>query len=203
MAKFRAKRMDHFEWLAFELAYEMVFQMLGGAKDAALFCARIPGSDESLALIPSYRAAVVEAASPGGWYDTDETSGHDWSLIVGHGDPFMRVGDDQLDAAQAPAGELAQEGGPEGFGLGRPDIHAENFTAAIAVDADRDDHRDRDDPPVLADLHISRIDPQVGPVPLDRAVKKGVDALVDILAQPADLALGDAVHPQSLDQIID
>ena len=86
MAKFRAKPMDQAEWLAFELAYELVFQMLGGTKDVALFCAPIPGSEESLALIPSYRAAVVESASPGGWYDLDETSGHDWRLIVGHPD---------------------------------------------------------------------------------------------------------------------
>lgn len=92
MAKFRAKQMEQSEWLAFELAYEMVFQMLGGAKDAALFCARIPGSDERLALIPSYRAAVVEAASPGGWYDTDEISGHDWSLIAGHSDAPQALG---------------------------------------------------------------------------------------------------------------
>lgn len=84
MAKFRAKRMDQSEWLAFELAYGMVFQMLGGAQDAALFCARIPASDESLAPIPSYRAAVVEAASPGGWYDVDDTSGHEWRLVSGH-----------------------------------------------------------------------------------------------------------------------
>ena len=84
MAKFRAKQMDHSEWLAFEQAYELVFQMLGGAKDAALFCATIPRSDDVLALIPSYRAAVVEAASPGDWYDVDEVSGHNWRLVSGH-----------------------------------------------------------------------------------------------------------------------
>jgi hypothetical protein len=34
-------------------------------------------------------------------------------------DALVGVGDHQLDAAQAAAGELAQEGGPEGLGLGR------------------------------------------------------------------------------------
>jgi hypothetical protein len=92
MAKFRAKQMDRFEWLAFELAYEMVFQMLGGAKDAALFCAAVPDGDEKLALIPSYRAAVVEAASPGGWYDLEDTSGHDWRLVSGHADAPQTLG---------------------------------------------------------------------------------------------------------------
>ena len=86
MAKFRAKQMDDSEWLAFELAYELVFQMLGGSKDAALFCSNVPGSTDSLALIPSFRAAVVEAASPGGWYDVDETGAHDWRLVCGHAD---------------------------------------------------------------------------------------------------------------------
>ena len=84
VAKFRAKQMDYSEWLAFEQAYELVFQMLGSAKDAALFCAAMPGSDDILALIPAYRAAVVEAASPGGWYDMEEVSGHDWRLVSGH-----------------------------------------------------------------------------------------------------------------------
>ena len=86
MGKFRAKQMDDAEWLAFEQAYEMVFQMLGGTKDAALFCARAGASEDSLVLIPSYRAAVVEAASPGDWYDIDDPSGHDWRLIIGHAD---------------------------------------------------------------------------------------------------------------------
>ena len=51
MGKFRAKQMDDAEWLAFEQAYEMVFQMLGGTKDAALFCARAGASEDSLVLI--------------------------------------------------------------------------------------------------------------------------------------------------------
>ena len=39
------------------------------------------------------------------------------------------VGDHQLDAAQAAAGEAAQEPGPEGLGLGRADRHAEDLAA--------------------------------------------------------------------------
>ena len=89
--------MDHAEWLAFEQAYELVFQMLGGAKDAALFCATILRSDDVLALIPSYRAAVVEAASPGGWHDMDDVSGHVWRLVSGH------VGAEQTFSVQLDA----------------------------------------------------------------------------------------------------
>jgi len=58
-------------------------------------------------------------------------------------------------------------------------------------------------PPVLAHFHIGRVDPQVRPVTLDRSVEERVDALIDVLAQAAHLALGDAVHAQRLDQIID
>jgi hypothetical protein len=36
--------------------------------------------------------------------------------------PLVRVGDDELHAAQAAAPQLAQELGPEGLGLGRADI---------------------------------------------------------------------------------
>ena len=92
MAKFRVKRMDRIEWLAFEQAYEVVFQMLGGTKDFALFSAQLPGSDESMALIPSHRSAVVEAVSPGDWHDTDITNGHAWRLAKGHADAGSTFG---------------------------------------------------------------------------------------------------------------
>ena len=48
-------------------------------------------------------------------------------------DPFVGIGDDQLYAAQAPPRQLAQEGGPEGFGLARPDIHAQHFAATETI----------------------------------------------------------------------
>jgi hypothetical protein len=85
MAKFRAKRMEQIEWLAFEQAYELVFQMLGGTADVALFGAQL-SDQERLALIPSHKADVVEATSPGDWYDIDEAGDYDWQLVVGHAD---------------------------------------------------------------------------------------------------------------------
>ena len=83
------------------------------------------------------------------------------------------------------------------------DVHAQHFAAAVAVDADGDDHGGRDDPAVLADLHVRRVEPEIGPVTLDRPVEEGLHLAVDLLAQPADLALGDAAHPHRLDQIVD
>src|SRR5437016_13519537 len=55
--------------------------------------------------------------------------------------PFMSVRDDELDAAQTPPGELAQEVSPEGLGLRGADRQAQHLAPAVAVDADRDDHR--------------------------------------------------------------
>ena len=90
-----------------------------------------------------------------------------------------------------------------GLGFRGADVHAEHLAPAVAVDADGDDHRHRDDAAVLAHLHVGGVDPQIGPVAFDRAVEEGLDPLVDLLAQPADLALGDAAHAQRLDQVVD
>jgi len=47
------------------------------------------------------------------------------------------IGDHQLDAAQAAPRELAQVRAPKGLSVGRADIYAEHFAAAIAVDRNR------------------------------------------------------------------
>jgi len=77
-------------------------------------------------------------------------------------DAVVGVGHDQLETAQPAAGKLAHEGGPERLRLGGSNVHAENFALAVAVDADRDDHRDGDDAAILAHLHIGGVDPQIG-----------------------------------------
>jgi hypothetical protein len=78
-------------------------------------------------------------------------------------DAFMGVGDHQLDPAQAPPSELAQELRAERLGLGRTDVHAEHFPPAVAVDTDCDDHRNRDDAPALthSDLNGTEIFPML------------------------------------------
>lgn len=90
-----------------------------------------------------------------------------------------------------------------GLGLGGADVHAEHLATAVSVDANRDDHGDGDDPAGLADLDVGGVDPDVRPVALDRPIEEGLHAAVDVLAQPADLALGDAGHPHRLDQLVD
>jgi len=71
------------------------------------------------------------------------------------------------------------------------------------VDADGQYGGGRDDAAVAADLHIRRVQPDEGPVALQRPVQKGLHALIDVLAQAADLALRDAGHAHGLDQVVD
>ena len=121
---------------------------------------------------------------------------HAAALPCGAEDPGHRglqtlvvVGDHELDAAQTAPGQRAQELGPEGLGLRRADRHAQDLAAALVVDGHSHGHRDRDDASGLAHLHISRIQPQIGPVALQRSIEEAVDLIVDLAAQPGDRLL--------------
>ena len=56
---------------------------------------------------------------------------------------------------------------------------------------------------VAADLHVGRVEPDVGPVAFERTVEKGLDPFVDLLAQPRHLALGHACAAHRPDQVVD
>ena len=55
----------------------------------------------------------------------------------------------------------------------------------------------------LSHLHVVGVDPQIGPIAFERPAQEGFDLLIDLIAQPADLALGDAAHAHGFDQIVD
>ena len=82
-------------------------------------------------------------------------------------------------AAKAAPGEAAQELDPERLSLAVTDGHAQHFAPAVGVDAHRDDHGDGDDLVVAPDFHVGGVQPDIGPVALDRAVEEGLNALVD------------------------
>ena len=136
---------------------------------------------------------VNEALLPGG----TENLGGDRLQVL------MSVRDDQLEAPPAATGELAREVGPERFGLRRADGQAEHFAPAIGVESNGDYHRDRDDPSGIADFHVGDVDPEMRPVALDWAFEKGVHLLIDLAAEPRDLAIGNAGRSERLDQIVD
>ena len=118
-------------------------------------------------------------------------------------DALVRVRRDEFDAAQSATGELAQESRPEGLGLGGADIHAQHFATPVVVDADGENDGDGDDAIVLTNLHVGRVDPDVGPFALDGAVEEGLDPFVNLFAKARYLALRNPAHPHGLDQIVD
>ena len=83
-------------------------------------------------------------------------------------DAFMGIGDDELDATQPPARQLAQELRPDRLGLRGADLHAQHLAPSVAVDADGDDDGDRHDAPPATDLQVGGVDPQIRPVAFDR-----------------------------------
>ena len=52
----------------------------------------------------------------------------------------------------------------------------------MRIDADRDDHRDRDDPAVATHFDIGGVGPDIGPVAFERAIQEGLHAFVDFNA---------------------
>src|SRR3954451_4269894 len=66
---------------------------------------------------------------------------------------------------------------------------AQHLAPPIRVHANSDYYRNGDDPARLARFQVRRVDPQIGPGALDRPGEKGVHPLVDLRAQPRDLAL--------------
>ena len=106
--------------------------------------------------------------------------------------PFVRVRDHKLDAAQAASGQALQEVRPEGLGFRRADAEPNDLAPSFGVGGHSDYRRDRNDASALAHLQVGRIQPQIGPIALERPIEESLHALVDFLAQFRDLALRDA-----------
>lgn len=113
------------------------------------------------------------------------------------------VRDHQLDATQAAAEQASEEIGPEGGGFRGADMPAHDLALAIGVGGHGDYGRDTDDAPALALLEVSGIEPKIGPFAFERAVEEAVHPFVDVLAEFADGAFGDAAQADGLDQILD
>jgi hypothetical protein len=109
----------------------------------------------------------------------------------------VRVRDDKLYAPKAAPGETAQEVGPEHLGLRSADRHTEHFAPTVAVHTDRDGDGDRDDTPRLPHLQVGGVDPDIGPIAFDGTIQERFHPIVDLLAEPAHLALRDTAHPSA------
>ena len=92
---------------------------------------------------------------------------------------------------------------PEGLGLAGPDVQADDLALALGVGGHSDYRRDGDDASALALFEVGCIEPQIGPLAGERALEKGADAVIDVLAQLADGAFAVARQPHGLDQVVD
>ena len=114
----------------------------------------------------------------------------------------MGIADHKLHAVETAGLQRAQEVRPESFCFRRADTKANDFPAALGIGGHGDYGRNRDDPPALALLEIGGIEPDIGPLPRERAVQELADPLVNILAQLGHRALGDAAQSHGLHKII-
>src|SRR5712692_4241048 len=89
------------------------------------------------------------------------------------------------------------------LGLAVDDRHAEHLAPPVGVDTDGDDDRDRDDVVIAPCLDVGGVEPDIGPLALDRATEEGLHPLVDLAAQPRYLALANAFQAHRTHQIVD
>jgi hypothetical protein len=115
----------------------------------------------------------------------------------------VRIGDHQLDAAEAALDQPLQKGRPKRLGLRRADAEPDDLAPALGVHGNGDYRRHRDYAPAVADFEVGGIEPEIRPLALDRPLQEGVHPFVDILAELGDLALRDASQAHRLHQLVD
>src|SRR5215467_10638836 len=114
----------------------------------------------------------------------------------------MGVRDHQLDALETALDQSLQKARPERLRLRGGDAKTDDLASAFGGDRHGDYCGDRDDAATIADLQISRVEPQIRPFTVERAVEEGVDPLVDVFAQLGDLALRDTAEAHCLHQLV-
>ena len=78
------------------------------------------------------------------------------------------------------------------------DHHAQHLAPTVAVDADGINDGNRDEAVVSAGFDVSGIQPDMGSLAFDRPDQEGLNSLVDLTAEPGDLALADPPTPIAL-----
>ena len=118
--------------------------------------------------------------------------------------PFMGIADHQQHPAQPAADQAAAELQPEGLGLAGAAHQAEHALLAAVPDADGDHRGLADDAAVLADLVVGGVEPDIGVRGIvERAVAEGGELVVELGADPADLAPAHVAATQRLHEGID
>jgi hypothetical protein len=116
--------------------------------------------------------------------------------------PFVRVGDDQLDAPQTALDQAAQERRPDGLGLAGSYVQPHDLPLALAVHGHSGYGGHADDPAALALFEVGGIQPKIRPVARQWPVQESMHPVVDVLAQLGNRALADAAQAHGLHQVI-
>ena len=116
----------------------------------------------------------------------------------------MGVAGDQLDAVKATSDQATQEARPARAVLGRADVQPEDLPLPVGVTRGGHQHRGRADAPALTHPHAEGVHPhqRVG-TSVQRPVAPSSDQLVELLADPRDLRLGDALDAHRSGDLID
>ena len=104
--------------------------------------------------------------------------------------------------AEAAGDQPPQEGQPEGAVLAGAHVQPQHLPLARRRHPDGDDHGHRDHPAVVAHLDEGRVQPDVGVGPGEPPGAEALHLLVQGLAHPRDLALGDPLQAQRLHQLV-
>ena len=115
---------------------------------------------------------------------------------------FMGIADDQLHPNQAACDQPTQELEPESAVLARSHVQPEHLPLARGPHGNGDHHRQGHHASFPAHFQEGRIEPKIRIGPFQPARAKPLYLDVQLLAQPAHLALADARYPQGLHQII-
>ena len=118
---------------------------------------------------------------------------------------FVGVGDHQLHPVQPAGLQRPQERGPERSVLAVADVEPEHLPVPVRADRGGDHDGLGDDPPVDPGLAVGGVEKHVRVrVALQRPAPERGDLLIQVLADPRHLGLGDAgVDAEGLDQVVD
>jgi hypothetical protein len=95
---------------------------------------------------------------------------------------IVSVGNHQLDALETTLDQALEESRPERFGFGRAETQADDLAPALGRDRHGDYCGDRDDAAAVADLEVGRVEPEIRPLAVDRAVAESVDPFINVPA---------------------
>jgi hypothetical protein len=116
--------------------------------------------------------------------------------------PLVGIRDHQPHPSQPPPHQLPQELRPELVGLAGPYVEPQDFPGPVLTYPNGYHRRHVYHPAVVAHPHRLRVQPHIRILPLQRPTPKPLHRLVQLPADPGDLAPAAALQPQGSDQVV-